>query len=163
MDGTAHILLSRLQFALTTMFHITWAATSVGLSALLVVMEGLWLKTGDDAYYHHTRFWGERRCLFHERVKAECDCQAKRYPRQMPVNDRQVDHSHRCQRDGRPLPWAQVFMQENDSQQYAQDRIDEVSQAGFNNVAGVHRPDVEKPVKADQHGCNEIDGQHMTS
>jgi cytochrome d ubiquinol oxidase subunit I len=58
MDGTAHIVLSRLQFALTTMFHITWAATSVGLSALLVVMEGLWLKTGDDAYYHHTRFWG---------------------------------------------------------------------------------------------------------
>ena len=55
---TAHIVLSRLQFALTTMFHITWAATSVGLSALLVVMEGLWLKTGDDAYYHHTRFWG---------------------------------------------------------------------------------------------------------
>ena len=59
MDGTAHILLSRLQFALTTMFHITWAATSVGLSAFLVVMEGLWLKTGDDAYYHHTRFWGK--------------------------------------------------------------------------------------------------------
>ena len=58
MDGTAHIVLSRLQFALTTMFHITWAATSVGLSALLVVMEGLWLKTGDEAYYHHTRFWG---------------------------------------------------------------------------------------------------------
>ncbi|MBM4301305.1 MAG: cytochrome ubiquinol oxidase subunit I [Deltaproteobacteria bacterium] len=40
------------------MFHITWAATSVGLSTLLVVMEGLWLKTGDVAYYHHTRFWG---------------------------------------------------------------------------------------------------------
>ena len=58
MDGPAHIVLSRLQFALTTMFHITWAATSVGLSALLVVMEGLWLKTGDEAYYHHTRFWG---------------------------------------------------------------------------------------------------------
>ena len=58
MDGAAHIVLSRLQFALTTMFHITWAATSVGLSAFLVVMEGLWLKTGDDAYYHHTRFWG---------------------------------------------------------------------------------------------------------
>jgi cytochrome d ubiquinol oxidase subunit I len=59
MEGYAHILLSRLQFALTTMFHITWAATSVGLSALLVVMEGLWLKTGDVDYYHHTRFWGK--------------------------------------------------------------------------------------------------------
>jgi cytochrome d ubiquinol oxidase subunit I len=57
MDGAAHIFLSRLQFALTTMFHISWAALSVGFSAMLVVMEGLWLKTGDDAYYHHTRFW----------------------------------------------------------------------------------------------------------
>ncbi|MFZ5447165.1 MAG: cytochrome ubiquinol oxidase subunit I [Thermodesulfobacteriota bacterium] len=52
-------MLSRLQFALTTMFHISWAAMSVGLSLMLVVMEGLWLKTGDDAYYHHTRFWGK--------------------------------------------------------------------------------------------------------
>lgn len=39
MDGPAHIVLSRLQFALTTMYHITSAATYVGLSALLVVME----------------------------------------------------------------------------------------------------------------------------
>jgi cytochrome d ubiquinol oxidase subunit I len=57
MDGYACVILSRIQFALTTMFHITWAALSVGLSAMLVVMEGLWLKTGNDAYYHHTRFW----------------------------------------------------------------------------------------------------------
>jgi cytochrome bd ubiquinol oxidase subunit I len=59
MDGSAHIMLSRLQFALTTMFHISWAGLSVGFSAMLVVTEGLWLKTGDDAYYHHTRFWGK--------------------------------------------------------------------------------------------------------
>jgi cytochrome bd ubiquinol oxidase subunit I len=59
MEGVAHIVLSRLQFALTTMFHITWAATSVGLSVWLVVMEGLWLRTGDEAYYHHARFWGK--------------------------------------------------------------------------------------------------------
>jgi cytochrome d ubiquinol oxidase subunit I len=59
MDGYAHVVLSRIQFALTTMFHITWAALSVGLSAMLVVLEGLWLKTGDDAYYHHARFWSK--------------------------------------------------------------------------------------------------------
>ncbi len=59
MEGTTHILLSRLQFALTTMFHISWAALSVGFSALLVVLEGLWLKTGDDAYYYHTHFWSK--------------------------------------------------------------------------------------------------------
>jgi cytochrome d ubiquinol oxidase subunit I len=41
------------------MFHISWAALSVGLSAMLVVLEGLWLKTGDEAYYRHARFWGK--------------------------------------------------------------------------------------------------------
>ena len=59
MDGYAHVMLSRIQFAITTMFHISWAALSVGLSAMIVVLEGLWLKTGDDAYYHHTRFWSK--------------------------------------------------------------------------------------------------------
>jgi cytochrome d ubiquinol oxidase subunit I len=59
MDGYAHVLLSRIQFGMTAMFHITWAALSVGLSAMLVIFEGLWLKTGDNAYYHHTRFWSK--------------------------------------------------------------------------------------------------------
>ena len=54
-----HVMLSRCQFALTTMFHITWAALSIGLSALLVVLEGWWLKTGEALYYRHTRFWGK--------------------------------------------------------------------------------------------------------
>ncbi len=53
-----YVSLSRYQFALTTMFHIIWASLSVGLSALLVVMEALWLKTQNDDYYHQTRFWG---------------------------------------------------------------------------------------------------------
>lgn len=52
------VMLSRYQFALTTMFHITWASLSIGLSALLVVMEALWLQTKDQVYYHHARFWG---------------------------------------------------------------------------------------------------------
>ena len=41
MDGSAHVILSRNQFALTTMFHITWVALSIGLSAMLVVLESL--------------------------------------------------------------------------------------------------------------------------
>ena len=52
------VMLSRYQFALTTMFHITWAVLSVGLSLFLVILEALWLKTGDDDYYRHARFWG---------------------------------------------------------------------------------------------------------
>jgi len=53
-----HLMLSRYQFALTTMFHINWAVLSVGLSLFLVVLEALWLASGDDDYYRHARFWG---------------------------------------------------------------------------------------------------------
>jgi cytochrome d ubiquinol oxidase subunit I len=53
-----HLMLSRYQFALTTIFHINWAVLSVGLSLFLVVLEALWLASGDDDYYRHARFWG---------------------------------------------------------------------------------------------------------
>jgi len=54
-----HVMLSRLQFAFTTMFHITWPLLSIGLSIFLVVTEGLWLRTKDLTYYHHSRFWSK--------------------------------------------------------------------------------------------------------
>jgi cytochrome bd ubiquinol oxidase subunit I len=52
------VILSRLQFAITTLFHILWPVLTIGLSLFLVVTESLWLRTGDVAWYHHTRFWG---------------------------------------------------------------------------------------------------------
>jgi cytochrome d ubiquinol oxidase subunit I len=52
------IILSRLQFAITTLFHILWPVLTIGLSLFLVVTESLWPRTGDVAWYHHTRFWG---------------------------------------------------------------------------------------------------------
>jgi cytochrome d ubiquinol oxidase subunit I len=53
------VMLSRLQFAFTTMFHIIWPLLSIGLSIFLVVTEAWWLKTKDPAYYHHSRFWSK--------------------------------------------------------------------------------------------------------
>jgi cytochrome bd ubiquinol oxidase subunit I len=52
------VILSRLQFATTTLFHILWPVLTIGLSLFLVVTESLWLRTEDVAWYHHTRFWG---------------------------------------------------------------------------------------------------------
>ncbi|BEQ15968.1 cytochrome ubiquinol oxidase subunit I [Desulfoferula mesophila] len=49
--------LSRLQFALTTMFHILWPLLSIGLSIFLVVLEVLWMRSKNPVYYHHFRFW----------------------------------------------------------------------------------------------------------
>jgi cytochrome d ubiquinol oxidase subunit I len=55
---TDHVFLSRLQFAITALFHMLWPLLTVGLSLFLVAVETAWLRTGDEAYYHHARFWG---------------------------------------------------------------------------------------------------------
>ncbi len=53
------LLLSRLQFAVTAIFHILWPLLTVGLSIFLVVLEIRWLKTGDRDYFIHARFWAK--------------------------------------------------------------------------------------------------------
>lgn len=50
-------LLSRLQFATTIAFHYIFPPMSIGLGLLLVVMEGMYLKTGNKLYHEMTRFW----------------------------------------------------------------------------------------------------------
>ena len=58
MDLLSDLMLSRVQFAQTTAFHILWSSLSVGLGVILVIAEGLWIKTGDRDYYRMARFWG---------------------------------------------------------------------------------------------------------
>jgi cytochrome d ubiquinol oxidase subunit I len=53
------VTLSRLQFALTAMFHMLWPVLTTGMSIYLVVIEGLWLKTRNLDYYRHARFWSK--------------------------------------------------------------------------------------------------------
>ena len=50
-------ILSRLQFATTIAFHYIFPPMSIGLGLLLVVMEGMYLKTGKELYHQMTRFW----------------------------------------------------------------------------------------------------------
>lgn len=53
------VTLSRIQFALTAIFHMLWPILTTGMGIYLVVMEGLWLKTKNIDYYHHARFWAK--------------------------------------------------------------------------------------------------------
>lgn len=53
------LLLSRIQFAVTALFHILWPLLTVGLSIFLVALEVLWLKTKDRDYFILTRFWSK--------------------------------------------------------------------------------------------------------
>jgi cytochrome d ubiquinol oxidase subunit I len=51
------VFLSRLQFAMTTMFHILFPVLTIGLAIYLVVVELLWLRTKSEIYYRMYRFW----------------------------------------------------------------------------------------------------------
>jgi len=50
-------ILSRAQFGITIMFHYIFPPLSIGLGLMLVIMEGLYLKTKNLVYYEMTRFW----------------------------------------------------------------------------------------------------------
>lgn len=51
------VMLSRIQFALTVGFHYFYPPLSIGLGLVLVLMEGLYLRTGKPIYHQMTRFW----------------------------------------------------------------------------------------------------------
>jgi cytochrome d ubiquinol oxidase subunit I len=57
MDGMDALLLARIQFAATIAFHYIFPPMSIGLGLILVFMEGMYLKTGDELYHRMTRFW----------------------------------------------------------------------------------------------------------
>jgi len=51
--------LSRLQFALTAMYHFLFVPLTLGLSFILFIMESLYVMTGKEVYKDMTRFWGK--------------------------------------------------------------------------------------------------------
>ena len=51
------LTLARIQFGATVAFHYLYPPLSIGLGVLLVVMEGLWLKTRNPVYHQMARFW----------------------------------------------------------------------------------------------------------
>jgi cytochrome d ubiquinol oxidase subunit I len=50
-------ILARLQFAVTIAFHYIYPPLSIGLGVLLVMMEGMYLKTKNEIYQQMTKFW----------------------------------------------------------------------------------------------------------
>jgi len=50
-------ILSRIQFAFTIAFHYLYPPLSIGLGIILVIMEGMYLKTKNPLYEQMTKFW----------------------------------------------------------------------------------------------------------
>ena len=51
------VLLSRIQFALTSAFHYIYPPMSIGIGVMLVIFEGIYLKTKNPLYKQITKFW----------------------------------------------------------------------------------------------------------
>lgn len=51
--------LSRLQFAITALYHFLFVPLTLGLSWLLVIMESMYVMTGKQVYKDMTQFWGK--------------------------------------------------------------------------------------------------------
>ncbi|WP_425916921.1 cytochrome ubiquinol oxidase subunit I [Pseudomonas sp. GWSMS-1] len=59
MFGLEVLDLARIQFAFTISFHIIFPAITIGLASYLAVLEGLWLKTGQEVYRDLYHFWAK--------------------------------------------------------------------------------------------------------
>ena len=53
------VSLSRLQFAVTALYHFLFVPLTLGLSWILVIMESVYVMTGSPVYKDMTRFWGK--------------------------------------------------------------------------------------------------------
>ncbi|MFZ1952223.1 MAG: cytochrome ubiquinol oxidase subunit I [Pseudolabrys sp.] len=51
------VLLARLQFAFTIIFHIIFPSFTIGLSAYIATLGAMWIRSGNDRYRHLMRFW----------------------------------------------------------------------------------------------------------
>src|ERR1700742_4745136 len=52
------VTLSRLQFALTALYHFLFVPLTLGLVMLIAMMESVWVMTGRKIWRDMTKFWG---------------------------------------------------------------------------------------------------------
>lgn len=57
LENLDPVILARAQFAFTVSFHFIFPAFSIGLASFLMVIEALWLRTGDGVYANLYRYW----------------------------------------------------------------------------------------------------------
>ena len=57
---TEHLVdISRLQFAVTALYHFLFVPLTLGMVWLLVIMESMYVMTGKTVWKDMTRFWGK--------------------------------------------------------------------------------------------------------
>ncbi len=52
------LFLSRMQFAIVTVYHFFFVPLTLGLSIMVAIMETQYVRTGDESYKRMTKYWG---------------------------------------------------------------------------------------------------------
>jgi cytochrome d ubiquinol oxidase subunit I len=53
------LILARLQFAITTVYHFFFVPLTMGLAVLIAILETMYVRTGDEIFKKMTKFWGK--------------------------------------------------------------------------------------------------------
>jgi len=53
------LMLARLQFGVTTVYHFFFVPLTLGLSIMVAIMQTMYYRTGEDVYKRMTKFWGK--------------------------------------------------------------------------------------------------------
>lgn len=53
------LILARIQFASTTIFHYFFVPMSIGLALVIAIMQTMYVRKGNDIYKRMTKFWGK--------------------------------------------------------------------------------------------------------
>ena len=59
MFGEDIVMLSRLQFGLTALYHFLFVPLTLGMTFILGIMESVYVMTGKEIYKDMTKFWGK--------------------------------------------------------------------------------------------------------
>jgi cytochrome d ubiquinol oxidase subunit I len=49
---------ARWQFAVTTVYHFLFVPLTIGLSALVAILQTVWVRTGNGRYLRAAKLWG---------------------------------------------------------------------------------------------------------
>ncbi|MCI0182869.1 Cytochrome bd ubiquinol oxidase subunit 1 [Acidibacillus sp. S0AB] len=53
------LMLARMQFGVTTVYHFLFVPLTIGLAFLLAIMETIYVRTGNNTYRKMVQFWGK--------------------------------------------------------------------------------------------------------
>ena len=58
MSAIDVVMLSRIQFGMTALYHFLFVPLTIGLSLLIAIMESVYVMTGRAIWRDMTKFWG---------------------------------------------------------------------------------------------------------